>query len=61
MHAQNIANLFVDEARLSGNEFPYIQLETEALEQISEKDPLQVSLPLIQSREHTVRSELYLF
>ena len=24
MHAQNIVNLFVDEARLSGNEYPYI-------------------------------------
>jgi len=32
MHAQKIANLFVDEARLSSNEYEFVVQEYEALD-----------------------------
>jgi hypothetical protein len=34
LHAQKIANLFVDEARLSKNRFEFVSYEVEALQKI---------------------------
>lgn len=34
LHAQKIANLFVDEARLSGNEYPFVSTEQDAIAKI---------------------------
>ena len=61
LHAQKLGNLFVDEARMSGNEFTFVSKETEALEKLADNDVHLVDLPAIQSREYTLASELYLF
>lgn len=61
MHAQNLANLFVDEARLSTNQFPIVSEEQQYMNLINNIDPYLVEVPLIQSGEDTIRTELYLF
>ena len=47
IHAQKVANLFVDEARLSGNQFPYISEEQDYLNLINNNDSFMVEVPLI--------------
>ena len=46
IHAQKIANLFVDEARMSGNEFKYIDDEKKHLNKLSENDTYLVKVPI---------------
>jgi len=59
-HAQHVANLFVDEARLSGNHFDWTNDEQDALLQNSEV--WSVSLPGVGSDAlQFSRSEMYLF
>jgi hypothetical protein len=61
-HAQKIANLFVDEARLSGNAFNYVADEKDFLNLIRDNDAYHFEIPLIQSNpDDTIRTELYLF
>lgn len=61
LHAQKIANLFVDEARLSDNQFNYVSIEKDYLNLINGNDAFQMEVPLAQNKEETVRTELYLF
>ena len=61
IHAQKIANLFVDEARLSSNEFQYVAEEVAAINQMQENDAHRVEIPIVQSKRQTIRTELYLF
>lgn len=62
MHAQKIANLFIDEARLSDNQFGFVAEEQRYTDLITNNDAHLVELPLIQSNnENTIRTELYLF
>jgi len=61
LHAQRLSNLFVDEARLSGNEFPFVSEEAAALAELNDRDAHLVQVPLIQSRDNLINSELYLF
>lgn len=49
MHAQKLANLFVDEARLSENEFDFVNDEVQAINKISNNDALLFEVPLVQS------------
>lgn len=61
-HAQKIANLFVDEARLSSNEYDFVIEEVEALQLITDNDAYFVKLPLAESLEFRERhSEVYFF
>ncbi len=46
MHAQRIANLFVDEARLSGNEYQYVVYEFDDLNKLNNNDAYLVRVPL---------------
>lgn len=48
LHAQKIANLFVDEARLSDNRFEYISHEVEALDLIQNNDAHLFKVPLFE-------------
>lgn len=62
LHAQRIANLFVDEARLSANRFEFVSHEVEALNEILNNDPFLMSLPLIASdHSNLIRTEVILF
>lgn len=62
MHAQKIGNLFVDEARLSGNQFNYVAEEQKYTDLISNNDVHLAEIPLVQSdNTNTIRTELYLF
>ena len=61
LHAQKIANLFVDEARLSDNQFNYISVEQDNLNLIRNNDVYQFEIPLIASKDDTIRTELYLY
>ena len=61
MHAQGLANLFVDEARLSGNEFPYVSHEANALQLLADNDAHLAEVPLVQSLDYSIRTELDLF
>jgi hypothetical protein len=59
-HAQHVANLFVDEARLSANHFDWTNDEQDAL--LQHHDVWSVSLPGISSDDlQFSRSEMYLF
>ena len=49
MHAQRLANLFVDEARLSENKFDFVNDEVQAINSISNNDALLFEAPLVQS------------
>ena len=46
MHAQRIANLFVDEDRLSGNEYQYVVYEFDDLNKLNNNDAYLVRVPL---------------
>lgn len=62
LHAQRIANLFVDEARLSANRFEFVSHEVEALNEILNNDAFLMSLPLVASDESKlIRTEVILF
>jgi hypothetical protein len=61
LHAQKVANLFVDEARLSGNQFNYISDEQDYLNLINGNDAYHIEVPLVQSKDDTIRTELYLY
>lgn len=62
LHAQKIANLFIDEARLSGNQFNYVGEEKDHLNLIGDNDAYHFEIPLVQSNpDETIRTELYLF
>lgn len=61
-HAQKLGNLFVDEARLSGNTYPFVFQEVNEINMFLNNDPYMVEVPLIQSSpSKTIRTELYLF
>lgn len=61
MHAQKVANLFVDEARLSSNEFSFVGDEVKHLNLFNENDVHRVEIPIVQSKRQTIRTEVYLF
>ena len=62
MHAQKIANLFVDEARLSSNRYSYVSHEVEAINKILNNDPYLMTLPLSESNpDKLIRTEVFLF
>jgi hypothetical protein len=62
LHAQRIANLFVDEARLSANRFEFVSHEVEALNEILNNDAFLMSLPLVASDpSKVIRTEVILF
>jgi len=62
IHAQKLANLFIDEARLSGNEFAFVSEEQKYTDLIQNNDSHLVEVPLVQSNnQDTIRTELYLF
>ena len=62
LHAQRIANLFVDEARLSENRFKYVSDEVKSINEVLNNDPHLMSLPLIQSKSSKViRTDVLLF
>lgn len=62
LHAQKIANLFVDEARLSGNQYPFVSYEMDAIAKIANNESWLVEVPLSnKSKKKTVRTDLYLF
>ena len=48
-HAQKLANLFVDEARLSENEFDFVNDEVQAINSISDNDAFLFEVPIVQS------------
>ena len=48
-HAQKLVNLFVDEARMSSNEFDFIIDEVNAINSIYNNDPSLVQIPVVQS------------
>ena len=50
LHAQKIANLFVDEARLSSNEFAFVMEEHEALAKLADADAYIVKVPVPAAR-----------
>lgn len=47
MHAQNVANLFVDEARLSDNEYAFVGDEVKGINQFFENDVHRVEVPIV--------------
>ena len=62
IHAQKIANLFIDEARLSTNYFSYVSQEVDALGEIAENDIFLVEVPVMEGRDHEkVWTEVYFF
>ena len=61
IHPQKIGNLFVDEARLSTNEFSYVGEELAAINLLQENDAHRIEIPIVQSKSQTIRSEMYLF
>ena len=61
VHAQKIGNLFVDEARLSTNEYSYVGEEVKDINLLVENDAHRVEIPIVQSKRQTIRTELYLF
>jgi hypothetical protein len=62
LHAQRIANLFIDEARLSANRFDFVADEVKALNEILNNDAYMMSLPLIASDPNNlIRTEVILF
>lgn len=46
LHAQKVANLFVDEARLSRNQFTYVTIEKDYLNLINGNDAVMMEVPL---------------
>lgn len=48
-HAQKLGNLFVDEARLSENEFDFVIDEVNAINAIDNNDAHLVEIPLVAS------------
>ena len=62
MHAQKMANLFVDEARLSGHLYRYVSYEMNAVAKLTDADTHLVEVPLIMSNpSRTIRTEIYVF
>jgi hypothetical protein len=51
LHAQKLGNLFVDEARLSDNEFDFVSDEVNAIDSIANNDAFLVEVPLVQSQK----------
>ena len=51
IHAQKLANLFVDEARMSANEFGFIVDEVNAINSIFNNDANLVEIPIVQSQK----------
>jgi len=47
MHAQKLANLFVDEARMSANEFGFVVDEVNAINSIFNNDANLVEIPIV--------------
>ena len=57
-----MANLFVDEARLSSNEFDYVIFEVDELNKIRENDLFYVQVPLTEEEDSTlINTEVYFF
>jgi hypothetical protein len=49
IHAQKLANLFIDEARLSENEFDFVIDEVDAINSIENNDAHLVEIPIVSS------------
>lgn len=47
LHAQKVANLFVDEARLSGNRYGFVAHETRDINKIKDNDAHLVQVPVM--------------
>lgn len=62
LHAQKIANLFVDEARLSKNRYDYVSQEMDSINLILNNDPYLIKLPLFSSNDSSImRTEMVFF
>jgi|OM-RGC.v1.017189830 hypothetical protein len=65
LHAQKIGNLFVDEARLSGNTYNYIAHETADINKIRDNDAHLIEVPIVKQYGENVNdlmlSEVYYF
>lgn len=61
LHAQRIANLFVDEARLSGNRFEFVSHEVDAINEINNSDAFLMTIPIKESQQKKmIRTEVIL-
>lgn len=65
LHAQKIANLFIDEARLSGNQYDYIAHETRDISMIRDNDAHLIEVPVVkdngEDENDLMLTEVYYF
>lgn len=65
LHAQKIANLFVDEARLNSNQYGYISFETADINKIRDNDAHLIEVPIVKEHgedlDDLMLSEVYYF
>ena len=65
LHAQKVANLFVDEARLSGNRYGFIAHETRDINKIKDNDAHLIEVPVVkeggEDNEDLLMTEVYYF
>ena len=65
MHAQKIANLFIDEARLSTNQYNYVAFETADLNKIRDNDAHLIEVPIVkrdgEDYDDLMLTEVYYF
>lgn len=57
IHAQKIANLFIDEARLSGNEFSFLDDEIAHLDKFKDNESYLVTIPVPPKRFDAAKPE----
>ena len=50
LHAMKIANLFIDECRLSNSQYGFVAHETEDINKIKDNDAQLVEVPLVQEK-----------
>lgn len=65
MHAQKVANLFVDEARLSGNRYAFVAHETKDINKIKDNDAHLIEVPIMkeggEDPNDLLMTEIYYF
>ena len=65
LHAQKVANLFVDEARLSGNRYGFIAHETRDINKIKDNDAHLIEVPVVkeggEDNDDLLMTEVYYF
>ena len=50
MHAMKIANLFIDECRLSNSQYGFVAHETSDINKIKDNDSHLIEVPLVQEK-----------